>query len=123
MPASGPKRVLTRAQVENALRLSDGLVSFAARSLRVTPRTIRKYLERYPELKEIRDEAREGLVDLAERSLAEQIKAGSAPATTFALKTLGRSRGYEEKPQVDLNVSGDIAVQLPPGFPGDTPSA
>lgn len=57
-------------------------------------------------------EHRASFVDIAEKTLREAVERGDMTATIFALKTLGRSRGYEQsakltvetdKPQLDIH--------------------
>ncbi len=43
-----------------------------------------------------------------EEYLCKLIKGGSVPATIFANKTYNRDRGYNEKLEVDMNLSGEL---------------
>jgi predicted transcriptional regulator len=89
----------TKKQVAEALRKSGGFVSYTAERLGVTEVTVRRYLRRWPELKEVREEIKQGMVDMAEHSLLKQVKDGNTVATIFLLKCLGKERGYIDSPQ------------------------
>ena len=53
------------------------------------------------------DNAADKTLDLVEKALINQIKNGSVQATMFYLKTKGRKRGFNEKIEIDSNVSID----------------
>jgi hypothetical protein len=90
------KERYTAQQVAYALTRSHGLTTYAAKILGCTTQTILNYSARYASVREARDMARAGLIDLAELRLMEAVNAGSLPAVFFVLKTLGRGRGYTE---------------------------
>jgi hypothetical protein len=98
----------TTAQVIEALRTSRGLVSMAAQKLRCDVDTVKNYYKRYPTVEAAKQESRVSLLDLAESRLWEAIDRGEGWAIAFALKTIGRSRGYGEL--LDLNVSIQAAA-------------
>jgi hypothetical protein len=100
----------TEAEISAALTEARGIVSLAAQKLRTTPRTIYNYLERYPELRTVLSDAREGLVDFAESKLLEQIKVGNITAIIFFLKTQGKHRGYVERQEMEH--SGKLNFEL-----------
>ena len=56
------------------------------------------------------DEAREGLLDIAERSLADKIATGNLGAIIFYLKCQGKNRGYVEKQETEL--SGQVHISI-----------
>jgi hypothetical protein len=63
---------------------------------------IYRMMENNPEWKDIISKAREMIVVEAEKSLLKSIRNGNVTSIIFALKTLGRSRGYVQngyKPQ------------------------
>jgi hypothetical protein len=99
----------TTSQVIEALRTSRGLVSMAAQKLRCDVDTVQNYCKRFPTVEAAKQEARVSLLDLAESRLWEAIDRGDGWAIAFCLKTIGRSRGYGER--LDLNVSIQAAAQ------------
>gem|GEM_PF-1874133 len=99
----------TAQQVIDALKATRGMVYLAAKALQCDPETVMNYCKRFPTVEQAKHDARGELLDIAEVKLWTAVQAGEHWAITFALKTLGRSRGYVEK--VDLSVQIDIAVQ------------
>jgi predicted RNA binding protein with dsRBD fold (UPF0201 family) len=95
-----------------ALRESRGLVTHAAKRLGVTHEAMRQRLLRSPTLQQVRAEAREALIDIAESSLFTQIEAGEAWAVCFFLKTQAKDRGYVERTEEHRAVTGDIRVTI-----------
>lgn len=91
----------TDDQIEEALRAERGLVTYAAKRLGYTLDGLLRRIEGNPaRFKPIRDEARESVIDLAERSLITKLEDGDLQATAFALRTIGRKRGYAERTEI-----------------------
>ncbi len=88
----------TIAQVAEALRKGDGILSVAAEILGCHRNTIYNYLEDDPELKDVLEESRETLVDEAEKILLKKVKEEDIRCVMFVLRTLGRHRGYNSRP-------------------------
>ncbi|MBD3292310.1 MAG: hypothetical protein GF393_05260 [Armatimonadia bacterium] len=78
-----------------------GSVTDAAKALGCARNTIAKRAEKEPEIAEAIRDAREAMVDEAEKSLFTAVKKGEAWAVCFCLKTQGKSRGYVERQQVE----------------------
>jgi hypothetical protein len=93
----------TVEQVITALREGKGMVSVAARRLGYNFQTVLNYCKRYPTVEQAKQESRVELLDEAELRLWRAIRRDESWAITLALKTIGRSRGYGER--LDLNVS------------------
>ena len=96
MPAH-PK--FTEEQMTEAITKADGNLTVAAKSLKCSPVTIRRYINISPILEEVVEEARAVFVDFAEHKLREHIENGNLTATIFFLKTQGRHLGYIERPE------------------------
>lgn len=90
----------TVEQVRGALENSKGLISPAARALRCSQMTVRRYIERHPTLEQAKNDEREKLIDTAEAYLYQQIVSGNIAAILFTLKTVGKSRGYVERAEI-----------------------
>ena len=108
----GRKPRLNKKNVTAALEAHNGLVSHAARHLAVHPSALYRFFEKYPEMKDIRDSAREAALDDAENRLAQAAYAGEPWAVTFLLKTLGKSRGYSERQEHTGDGGGPITFTL-----------
>jgi hypothetical protein len=91
----------TSDQIAQALRDSDGLISYTAQKLNCSYSTVINYLERYPELKKIREELDEKNLDVSENQLFKQIKDGNSAAIFFHLKCKGKHRGYIERSEIE----------------------
>lgn len=103
----------TKEQIAEALHQTKGLIGMSARRLGVTTQTIHNYFKKYPELKEIRNEARCTLIDSAELALESAVLDKQGWAVCFVLKTLGRDRGYAERITIDIQkLDADIDREL-----------
>ena len=103
----GRRAEFTQAQVERALTAAGGLVTSTAKRLGCAPKTVYRYIERFPALKHVLADARESSVDLAESKLIEAIKNGNLTAIIFFLKTQGKSRGYVERSEPGLTTDDE----------------
>jgi hypothetical protein len=84
--------------VIEALRVHHGLLTLAADELGCSRQTLYNYVVRYPAVAEVLREERERFVDLAEQGLHDHLRDRSPWAIGLVLRTLGRSRGYEDRP-------------------------
>jgi len=89
-------------EIVRALEKANGLISVAARLLGCTPKTIYRRAEESPRVREIIENAREELVDIAEIALRSALLRGESWAVSMVLRTLGRSRGYSEQLSLDV---------------------
>ena len=83
-----------------ALRRSRGMIATAAESLGVSRPTVYAYIGKYPRIAEVLEDEREKFVDVMELALYKQVLEGNVQAITFGLRTLGRGRGYVERPSI-----------------------
>lgn len=97
MASRPPHRKLSKSDYIEALRAARGLVSVAAERLGVTQSGVYKAIQRYPELREVQEEATEKMLDFAEAKLYQHIADDNLQATMFYLKTRGKHRGFVEK--------------------------
>jgi hypothetical protein len=104
--ANKPK--YTIKQMCDALAETKGLVYLAARRLGCNVNTVLRYCQRYPSVEAVKQAARGELLDETELRLWQAIRRDEPWAITFALKTLGRSRGYGER--LDLHVQIEAAA-------------
>ena len=108
------KQQLTATQIIDALRETKGMVYIAAEKLGVSHTTIYNYAKRYKAVQQAIDEQRGKVTDVAELALYRAIQAGEAWAVTFYLKTIGRTRGYVEKQEIEH--SGNMLHQWVEGL-------
>ena len=102
----------TAADVAQAIRDTNGMVSAAARKLGVSRQTVYRYINQYVSVKEAVDDAREQLLDMTESKLFEAVKDGNVTAAMFVLKTVGRNRGYVERQELQHSGPGGKPVQI-----------
>ena len=109
-------------EVETALWNHAGLVSEAARALECSVRTIYHYLERHPELADIRRQVVERMNDIAEGHSYRAIQNGDLQHIRWWLSRKAAHRGYSDK----VDVAATVEVQKPREVtirliqPGDT---
>lgn len=96
-------------QVADALCAARGLVSVAAQRLQCDPDTVQNYCKKFPTVAQAKENARTALLDLAESRLWEAIDRGEGWAIAFCLKTIGKSRGFGE--QVNLQIQIQAVAQ------------
>lgn len=94
-----------------------GNVGATAKALNITRSTLISWRKAFPELAEKMRDVDEALLDFSESKLLQQIDAGNITAIIFHLKTKGRSRGYVE--QIDSNVNVNAFEQLMKSLPED----
>jgi hypothetical protein len=94
----------TPAQVITALQACRGMVYVAAKHLQCDPETIMNYCKRYPAVEQAKHDARGELLDVAELKLWAAVQRGENWAITFALRTVGRDRGYGEHLALHLTI-------------------
>ncbi len=76
---------------------NDGNVSKTAADLGVTRRAVYDRAKSSPKVQEALEDAREMMLDEAESALLKAVKSVEGWAVCFALKTVGKSRGYVER--------------------------
>jgi hypothetical protein len=100
------RRKFLASQVAEALQKSHGLQQLAAEALGCSRRTIANYVKEHPTVAEAYDEAREVVLDVAESKLIAAIEDGKEWAVKFYLSTVGKSRGYTQKQEIEH--SGEV---------------
>ena len=96
------------AQVVEALVATKGMVTLAAQRLGCSADTVQNYCKKFPAVAQAKENARTEMLDEAELRLWKAIQRDEGWAIAFCLKTIGRSRGYGER--LDLNVSIQAAA-------------
>lgn len=102
---------VSKKKLADALRANHGIITATANALNVSRQTIHNKLNADPKLREIQEEARFGIVDIAESKFIENIQAGNEKSIIYALQTLGRSRGYGARIIVSDQSTLDEAIE------------
>lgn len=90
----------SKRQIADALRKSGGRVTTACQYLekaygrKISRDAIYQWMNRHPDLKDVRDWAVDRIVDIAEHNLWQSVRAGNVKDSRYVLNSLGRSRGY-----------------------------
>lgn len=87
------------SKILQAVKRSGGMVSIAAAKLGCTRKAIYDAMKRNPVINLAVADQRELFLDEAEHALREEVKRREAWAVCFTLKTLGKARGYIERPE------------------------
>ena len=94
------KQRFTPKQVADTLAETRGMVFLAAKKLGCSDDTIYNYAKRYKVVGDALRQQRGQFVDMAELKLWNAVNEGEAWAVQFALRTLGKERGYVERSEV-----------------------
>lgn len=96
-----------KEEIVKTLRETGGNVSATARKLNVSRESVSRRVSAEPELRTITEQERQGMVDIAERGLKELMysdnQAVRLGAIKYTLSTIGKSRGYTERQEVDVS--------------------
>lgn len=93
-PSNGVK--ISSELIAEALRKTRGNIARTADKVGVTRSCIHLRINKEPELKAIVDECRERFLDDTEDVFQNKVLSGDTVSLLFALKTLGRKRGYDQ---------------------------
>lgn len=85
---------LTVKKVAEALMRHHGILSKAAEACGTTRPAIYRFIEKHPELEEVREEATSTLLDVAEGHVASEVNRGEMKTTRWFLERKGKDRGY-----------------------------
>jgi Fe-S cluster assembly scaffold protein SufB len=100
----------TAEQMVEAIKDSGGIVSVVAQRLGCGRATVYRYRARYVSVRETLEAERAVFLDLAEGALFKAVEAGNLDAIIFALKTLGKERGYTT--QIDVNHIAEREIEV-----------
>lgn len=101
----------TPEQMVKATKGSGGFVTEIARRLGCDRSTVYAYKKRHPEVAAAIADEKEAQLDFAESKLLDLIQKGNIAAVIFFLKTQGKSRGYIERPLVEVNANAEAHVE------------
>lgn len=105
----------THKEIAKALTETRGMIYVAAQRLGCSANTILARMEKSPELRQIREQARGALIDTAELKLAQAVQAGDLGAIKFYLQTQARDRGYVSRTEVTGADGGPIRSEVTNG--------
>ena len=100
------RRKFLASQVAEALQKSHGLKKQAAIALGCSRLTVSNYIKDFKIVAEAYDEGREIVLDVAESNLIKAIYADKEWAIKYYLSTVGKTRGYTQKQEIEH--SGEV---------------
>jgi hypothetical protein len=94
---------------------SFGIVKNVAERLQVTRATVYSYMNRWSTVEDAMTDERNAFLDICESKLADAVMEGDITAIKFALRTLGRDRGYAEKIEHGVGASegAELHIYIP----------
>lgn len=101
-------------KIAEALYLSGGFITDAAKRLQIAPTTISKRLKKSEFLRKVIEVIEDERLDTTEKSLFKLIEQLHYPAVNFYLTQKGGRRGYFDRKIIDqnINVSGQVKIDL-----------
>ena len=108
---------LNNKDIIDALRKTNGNLTLTGQLLGCSREAIRLRVNRFPEIREVLDESRESVIDVAEGALQRAVLNGEGWAIAFTLKTIGKRRGYVEK--TEQEISGNMGIMFVDNVPKD----
>lgn len=107
----------TKQEITDVIWRTHGLTAAICSSLDCSYNQWQVYLRRRPEMKAIQEEARQGIVDMAEKRLLENLNSTddqlAQRAAEFILKHIGGARGWSDlHPAQQINVEKDGTVTI-----------
>ncbi len=112
---SKPQHIsLSVNKVIDELGKNGGNIAATAKNLKCERAHIYRMISKHPDLKDLINIIRDDILDEAEISLLERIQEGNITSIIFALKTLGKSRGYSvagEKKQKKMEYINEKALK------------
>lgn len=97
----------TAEQFLKAIPGSGGIISEIARRVGCDWNTAQKYIKRFATVQQAYDDECESILDAAEGQLHLAVQEGEMWAVKYILSTKGKSRGYTEKSESDVNLKTD----------------
>lgn len=86
--------ILSVEKAAKALRVHRGIILRAAEACGVDRSTFYKFMEKHPELKDVRNECDEELLDVAEANVIKALDDEDMKTTRWYLERKGKERGY-----------------------------
>ena len=96
------QKLSKKAVFLKALENNLGHISNACEAANIHRQTYYSWIEKDQKFKDQCDDVNEGLVDLAESKLFENINNNDNACIIFFLKTKGKKRGYDERQTIEI---------------------
>jgi hypothetical protein len=100
------KVAYNKNQLIEAMKKSLGIVTNACQMCNVSRETFYTYMEKDAEFKKQIEDIENTQADFVESQFMKNIKNGDTSCIIFYLKTKGRKRGYTERQELDVKLTG-----------------
>jgi hypothetical protein len=90
---------VTTDEIIEALVAENGMLTLAAKRLKISYNTLKKYIGKNPKVQEAISGVEEYMLDTVQKKLYAMIEEGNSGAVYFYLKCKGKSRGFIESAQ------------------------
>jgi hypothetical protein len=104
---SPPKTDTRKKKLMEALTESLGNISLACESCGFSRDVFYSYYDKFEDFRQHAEKCRERRLDFAEHKLDRLVEQENPTAILFLLKTIGKSRGYSERTELDLTSKGE----------------
>lgn len=102
---------LNKQKVIKALNETKGAVYLSAKRLGVSHTAIYDYINKYDDIREVKEFYTEELNDIAELKLRQAVQNGEAWSIKYQLSTQGKARGYVERQEITGKDGNSIVVR------------
>ena len=103
---------LSKQKVIKALKETKGAVYLTANRLGVSHTAIYDYINKYDDVREVKEFYTEELNDIAELKLRQAVQNGEAWSIKYQLSTQGKQRGYVERNEITGKDGNDVTIRV-----------
>jgi len=103
---------LSKQKVIQALKETKGAVYLAAARLKVSHTAIYDYVNKYDDVREVKEFYTEELNDIAELKLRQAVQKGEPWSIKYQLSTQGKQRGYVERQEVTGKDGQEVTIKV-----------
>ena len=103
---------LSKQKVIKALKETKGAVYLAANRLGVSHTAIYGFINKYDDVREVKEFYTEELNDIAELKLRQAVQNGEAWSIKYQLSTQGKARGYVERNEITGKDGNDVTIRV-----------
>ena len=103
---------LSKQKVIQALKETKGAVYLAAARLKVSHTAIYDYVNKYDDVREVKEFYTEELNDIAELKLRQAVQKGEPWSIKYQLSTQGKKRGYIERQEITGEDGNELVIKV-----------
>lgn len=120
----GKRETITAEKFISAIPGTAGIISTIAKKVGCEWHAAKKYIDKYPSIRQAYDDECNSVLDLAEVGLIKLIQSGELSAIKYYLSTKGKHRGYVERVEQTGADGGPVEIKyIEVIMPPEEPSA